>query len=196
MPRALTEQEKCLQCQKLLDKGKSVVLSQGIKKISVDEIAKAAGMAKGSFYQHFESKEQFLFKLIETMHRQIFAQVEQMLRSITDFQANARNFFMSLFNMPEMAFFIQNEQDISDLFFTAMPNQELQSFKQMEAGMFEKMLLLAGVDLGKANPGVVHNYVHILYLSMGSDLMMKDYLPETIDLILDSLLSYIFGGTE
>jgi AcrR family transcriptional regulator len=196
MPRALTEQEKCVQCQRLMDKGKAIVLSQGIKKVSVDEIAKAAGMSKGSFYQHFESKEQFLFKLIEHIYLQIFTQAEQILRSISDIQVNARSIFTSIFHVPEMAFFIQNEKEISELFFTVIPNHELQSFKQMEAGMFEKMLFLAGVNIEKVKPGVVHNYVHTLYLLMGSDLMIKDDLQKTVDLILDSLISYIIEGTR
>ncbi|MCL2721778.1 MAG: TetR/AcrR family transcriptional regulator, partial [Treponema sp.] len=70
MPRALTEQEKCRLCNRLLEKGKAIVLAQGIKKVSVDDIAKAAGMAKGSFYQHFESKEVFLYELINDIHKQ------------------------------------------------------------------------------------------------------------------------------
>ena len=196
MPRALTESEKCLQCQKLLDKGKAIVLSQGMKKISVDEIAKAAGISKGSFYQHFESKERFLLELTENIHRRIFTQVEEMLRDITDYKANARDFFMSLFSMPEMAFFIQNEQEICELFVTAIPNQELQSFKRMEEAMIKKVLLLMEVNIEKVIPGVVHNYVHIIYLLINNDLMMKDDLPKTVDLILDSLISYIFRFTE
>ena len=196
MPRALTEQEKCVQCQRLLEKGKTVAFTQGIKKISVDEITKAAGMAKGTFYQHFESKEQFLFKLVEYVHGQIFAQAEQMIRNEPDLQKNARSFFNSLFRMPEVAFFIQHEQAINEIFLVVVPKGELQTFKQMESAMFKQMLLLAGIDIHKVKPGVVHNYVHTLYLLMGSELMMKDDLTETFELIMDSLISYIYGGTQ
>lgn len=194
MPRALTEQEKCVQCQRLLEKGKSIVLSHGIKKISVDEITRAADMAKGTFYQHFETKEQFLFKLVEYIHGQIFAQVEQMIRSDPDLQKNVHGFFTNLFRMPEMAFFIQNEQEINELFLVIIPKGELQSFKQMEMALFEKMLILAGVNTKKVKPGVVHNYVHTLYLLMGSDLMIKEELPDTFECIMNGLISYIYGG--
>lgn len=193
MPRALTEQEKCRQCEKLLEKGKTVVFSQGIKKTSVDDITKAADMAKGLFYQHFDSKEQYLYALIERIHQQIFTQVEQMINSMEDMKSNIRGFLTNLFSMPEMRFSIQNEQDITALF-ENMPNHELQSAKQMEGEMFEKMLRLANIDTGKVKPGVVHNYIHTLYLMMGSDLMMEDNLSETVDLITDSLISYITGG--
>jgi AcrR family transcriptional regulator len=193
MPRALTEQEKCKQCQKLLDKGKPLVLTHGLRKISVDDVIKAADMAKGTFYQHFQSKEEYLYALIMELHKNIFTQVEKILVETNDIRANARGFFAQLFRIPEMAFFMQNEHDTTWLL-ESVPNAEIQSFKQLEVGLFEKMLCLAGVDTTKIKPGIVHNYIHALFLINGSDLMMKETLEETVDLITDSLIFYIFGG--
>jgi AcrR family transcriptional regulator len=193
MPRALTEQEKCKQCQTLLEKGKAVVFSHGIKKVSVDDIVKAAGMAKGTFYQHFETKEQYLSALIDNLHKQIFIKAEQLLNSFEDIKSNANAFFTGLFNMPEMLFFIQNESDITTLL-ELMPNQERISFKQMELVLFEKMLRLAGADTEKVKAGIVHNYVHTLFLISGSDLMIEENRKETVDMITANLITYIFGG--
>jgi len=192
MPRALTEQEKCRICQKVLEKGKAVVMSQGMRKTSVDDIARAAGIAKGSFYQHFETKEKFMYELVWHVHRQLFEQAEQMLLRGDDIQKNARTLLTHLFNMSEMTFFIRNSQEITELF-VSMSNQELQAGKQMEKLMFEKLLDMAEVNTEKVKPGVVHNYIHSMYLTMGSDLMIKDALSETFDQMMNSLISYIFG---
>ena len=200
MPRTLTEQEKCRICDRLLEKGKEIVMSQGIKRASVDDIAKAVGMAKGSFYLHFESKEKFLYALVEKIHRQVFTQAEQMIKDSFSNGANlresARTFLKNLFYMPEMAFFTKNERDIEEVFFGFMGDEEIRTFKQMEVELFEKMLKLAGADTARVKPGVVHNYIHTLYLMMSSDLMTADDLPETVELITDSLISYIFGGMQ
>ncbi len=198
MPRALTEKEKCAQCQKLLEKGKDVVLAYGIRKVSVDDVAKAAGLAKGTFYQHFASKEQYLYALIEKIHHETFSQAEKAVlvglsKNGGDMRANVRGFLQKLFYMPEMVFFLENESDINTLFET-VPNQELQSFKQIEEGLFEGILRLAGIDAQKVKPGVVHNYIHALFLVKGSPYMMEDDLQETLDLMMDGLFSYIFGG--
>jgi AcrR family transcriptional regulator len=196
MPRALTDKEKCRQCRNLLEKGKGVVLSQGMRKISVDDITRAAGVAKGTFYQHFASKEMFLYELVWDFHKHIFAQAEQMLVNSGDLQANARRVIAGLFLMPEMAFFIQNEHEITGIF-ESVPDQTLRSAKQMELAMFEKLLRAAGINTDIVKPGVVHNYIHTLFLLKGSDLMMEDALQETFDRILDNLMSYIFGvGAE
>ena len=200
MPRALTEKEKCAQCRRLLEKGKAAVISHGIRKVSVDDVAKAAGMAKGTFYQHFESKEKYLYALIEKIHHDTFEQAEQIIFSGASGEAsgkdaarkNASSFLKSLFTMPEIAFLIQNEQDIAALFET-VPNQERQSFKQMESDLFGGLLKLAGINTEKIKPGIVHNYIHALFLMMSSDLMTEGDLPETANLIADSLISYVFG---
>lgn len=192
MPRALTEQEKCRQCEKLLEKGKNIILTHGVKKVSVDEITKAAGMAKGSFYHHFETKEEYLFRLIWYIHEQLFTQAEQMINNQKDLQADTRSFLINLFNMPELAFFIKNHHDIDELV-ASMPG-EAESVNQKETDMFEKLLALAGIDTERVKPGVVNNYLHTLFIMMGSDLMVKKDLQETFDHMIDSLVSYIFGG--
>ena len=194
MPRALTEKEKCRQCEKLLVKGKDVVLTHGIKKVSVDEITKAAGMAKGLFYQHFETKEEYLIRLIRFIHEQFFTQAEQMVFNKNDLRADTRKFLINLFNMPELAFFIKYHHDINELI-TSIPGDAAVCETQKEVEMFEKLLVLAGIDTNKAKPGVVNNYIHALFIMMGSDLMVKEKLQETFDHMIDSLVSYIFGGT-
>lgn len=199
MPRALTEEEKHAQRERLLEKGKAVVFSHGMRKVSIDDIAGAAGLAKGTFYHHFESKEQYFYALMERLHRDAFAKARQLisgnLANRGDFRANVRAFLGQLFYWPEMAFFIQNEPDIEMLFGTT-PDGELHSFKQMETSLFEEILRVGGIDTRKAKPGVVHNMIHALFLIKSSEYMAEEAVQETVDLMLDSLITYIFGGAS
>lgn len=191
-PRALTEQEKCRQCEKLLEKGMAVVLSHGIKKVSVDDITKAAGMAKGSFYQHFESKEKYMLALIQEIHEKMYERVSGMIAVGRDIKTDIRGFLMNLYRMPEMIFFTQNHDEVMELF-DSVPESGLQSAKQMEEDMYRKLLTLAGIDTGRVKPGVVHNFLHMPCL-LESSCIIEDDVPETIDLMMDCLASYIFGG--
>lgn len=195
MPRALTEQEKCRLCQRLLDKGKDAIMAVGIKKVSVDDIARAAGMSKGSFYLHFESKERYLQELIIDMHRQMFVKAQQIIPTGDDFKAGAKDFLMRVLHMPEIVFFMQNEAEISE-FLINLPDTDFQTFKLMEQTMFENLLIMVGVDTEIVKPGVVHNYLHTLLLVMGSDLMSSDDLPETFERLTDDFMSYVFGGAS
>lgn len=49
----------------LLDKGMELLWSKGYNATSVNDIVKAAGIPKGSFYFYFENKEDFAIKTIE-----------------------------------------------------------------------------------------------------------------------------------
>ncbi|MCL2696882.1 MAG: TetR/AcrR family transcriptional regulator [Oscillospiraceae bacterium] len=191
-PRALTEQEKCRQCEKLLTKGMAVVMSQGVKKVSVDDIAKAAGIAKGSFYQHFESKEKYMYALVHEIHEQMYERVAGLIENKSDIMSDIRGFLKNLWTMPEMIFFTQNHDEIIDIF-NAMPDCRLQSAKQMEEEMYARLLRLAGIDTARVKPGVVHNFLHLPCL-LESNCMIEDDVPKTIELLMDALVSYIFGG--
>jgi len=202
MPRALSEQEKCRLCQRLLEKGKDLLFLHGVKKISVDDIVKAAGMAKGSFYHHFESKEKYLCQLIMELRARIFNDTRDFLlkdQSQTEDSMNkerTRDFLMYLFHLPQMKFFINNCNDINELFLAAESSLDTANNDHracyIDAGLFSELMELSGVNTKKIKSGVVHNYIHALYLMTECDLMIEDDLPQTFDLIMDSLIQYIF----
>lgn len=62
MPR-FSESEKEIIRQKLLAEGERLFAAYGIKKVSIDEIVRAAGIAKGSFYTFYASKEHLYMEI-------------------------------------------------------------------------------------------------------------------------------------
>jgi AcrR family transcriptional regulator len=67
MPRGFSEQEKEAIRRHLLDAGAAMLRTHSVSKISVEELARAAHISKGAFYQFFPSKESlFLMLFAET----------------------------------------------------------------------------------------------------------------------------------
>jgi len=64
MPK-FTDHEKETIYEALLTKGKELFTTYGLKKTSLDMIVDACGIAKGSFYKFFESKEELYFRILE-----------------------------------------------------------------------------------------------------------------------------------
>lgn len=64
MPKKFTEQEREWITHKLLTEGRRCFEVHGIKKTSVEELTKAAGIAQGSFYMFFGSKEELYFQIL------------------------------------------------------------------------------------------------------------------------------------
>jgi AcrR family transcriptional regulator len=57
MPRAFTEEERLRIRDSLIVAGRKCFLKYGMKKTTVDDLVRLAGVARGSFYQFFNSKE-------------------------------------------------------------------------------------------------------------------------------------------
>jgi AcrR family transcriptional regulator len=57
MPKGFSEQEKASISKALLDAGAAMLRTHSVSKISVEDLARAAHISKGAFYQFFPSKE-------------------------------------------------------------------------------------------------------------------------------------------
>jgi AcrR family transcriptional regulator len=64
MARAFSEEEKAHIQQRLVDLGRTLFLSQGLKKTSLADLTQPLGIAKSTFYLFFESKEDLYLALL------------------------------------------------------------------------------------------------------------------------------------
>ena len=65
MPRVFSEADRLAIRRTLIDQGKRAFLRYGIRKTNIDELAAAAGIAKGTFYNFFESKEDLCLAIFD-----------------------------------------------------------------------------------------------------------------------------------
>ena len=63
----------------LLKETRHCVVTLGMKKTSVDQLTKAVGIAKGSFYKFYESKEMLFFAVLEGIHTELYRVADQAL---------------------------------------------------------------------------------------------------------------------
>lgn len=64
-PKPFTTQEKEMVKTKLIDAAEKSLAAAGIRKTSVDELARAAGISKGAFYLFYASKELLFLDALE-----------------------------------------------------------------------------------------------------------------------------------
>ncbi|MER7131843.1 TetR/AcrR family transcriptional regulator [Streptosporangium saharense] len=75
MAIAFTVEEKARLTRVLLDAGEELFTTQGLKKTSLDELVTSAGIAKGSFYAFFDSKESLYLEVMLRRAPQVAARV-------------------------------------------------------------------------------------------------------------------------
>jgi len=87
MPKAFSEREKEVIRRQIIEKGRSLFETHGIRKTSVDDITRAVGISKGAFYLFFESKEELYLQILEQMEVEVRGSILEYLISPQD---NAR----------------------------------------------------------------------------------------------------------
>jgi TetR/AcrR family transcriptional repressor of nem operon len=80
--------------QKLLDAGAHMVLEQGYHALGIQSLLEKTGIPKGSFYHHFDSKQDFVLEIVEMymaeVHQALDACLEDETRPALD---RVRGFF-------------------------------------------------------------------------------------------------------
>ena len=71
MPKVYTDEEKKKIIEKLKKEANILMQEKGVKKTTVDELVKRAGIPKGTFYLFYPSKEMLLFDVSQDFHAQV-----------------------------------------------------------------------------------------------------------------------------
>jgi len=81
VPRAFSPDERSQIAQRLRDAGRQAFGRYGLRRVSVDDLARSAGISKGAFYLFFDSKEALLLDLLRCFEADFQRQVlDQVLR--------------------------------------------------------------------------------------------------------------------
>lgn len=80
MPR-FSENEKQRIHSKLLLEGERLFTTYGIKKVTIDELVEAVGIAKASFYTFYESKEYLYLDIVQNIQQKIFTELSTLLET-------------------------------------------------------------------------------------------------------------------
>lgn len=78
MPK-FSDNEKEIIKQKLFSEGERLFTTFGIKKVSIDELVQATGIAKGSFYSFYPSKEHLYMDIVGNQQKQMWREMDEFL---------------------------------------------------------------------------------------------------------------------
>ena len=191
MAIAFTQEQKDEIQEKLIEAGFELSTSIGFKKMTVATVAKSAGVAVGSFYIFFDSKENFVLALIKE------AEKEAELKMATVFEKDGTiplKKFLSVFRenfRPETNFLLKISLDdwvwlkshLTDTtyFNTSSDRQKIEYLLPRIKGVREDI-----------DPGVVVNFIKSIYaLYQNRETLFEESLETNVDLIFDSIYRYL-----
>ncbi len=83
MPKFSTQEKEHIE-EKLKKEGEKLFIAYGLKKVTVDDIVKVCSIAKGSFYNFYESKEHLYMEIISNCQKYMWNELDQHLENIKD----------------------------------------------------------------------------------------------------------------
>jgi AcrR family transcriptional regulator len=102
VPKAFTEPDRARIRAKLIAAGKRILNAAGIRLLVVDDVAREAGISKGSFYSFYPSREEFILSVFESWETEYRG---ALIREVTNGTGTPRErierFFLGAFEILE-----------------------------------------------------------------------------------------------
>jgi AcrR family transcriptional regulator len=201
MPKGFTEHEKELIRKRLLKEGYKQFSAYGLKKTSVEELAKAVKISKGAFYLFYESKESLFMDVAEwaeqRYRQEILAAIDlpgpsPRARLLAVF----KKAFALLKTIPILQFFTGSDYD---LLFRRIPAEKLQEHLASDRLFFEELVTRcqkAGIPI-RARPEEISSLLYPLVLAiLHEDDLVWDNFSGSIDLLLELVAAFCLGEVE
>jgi len=180
----------------LLRKGREYFIKYGFKKTSVDEIVKAVGIAKGSFYKFFDSKETLFMAIHEESEKNLQASMFHQLDSIDDPAEKLRTFFQNAFHLLETdpllrAVLTRDEFDSLSGFLASEKYREHYRNDIVFLEELMKKWQTEGV-IRKLDAAVASNMIAaVYYIVIQKENFEEQMYKKVIEMLIDSLVNYL-----
>lgn len=131
--RAFSEREKEYIKAQLIKAAEKLFAEQGFTKTSIAELARAAGIGKGTFYMFYSSKDELLWDLHNVMHTEWQGRFTKILEKLIDSPEEALSEFLhaafNIFNHP-LVLKLQQTGDFERVY-RALSHDELDEHSDM-----------------------------------------------------------------
>ncbi len=192
MARGFTDREKEIIRSELINAGRKLFGTYGLKKTSIEDLTKAVGIAQGSFYTFFDSKEDLYLEVMDSegeVIKEKFLKQEKSFERLT--RKNFKAFFKKVLNVVNTNPIIKQmflEEEV-DLLVRKIPPEKMKEYNKRFARDF-----LPLIEKWQRDGAVINNYrpeviVAVLQSMYYPILHKKDFedgiFEEMIELLAD-----------
>ena len=188
MPKTFTGKEKEIIRKTLIVKGRELFSKYGLKKTSITELTNGAGIAQGTFYNFFESKEELYFEILEQEEANSAKYLENIVITSSSARDSIKKIIKCTFDLFERNQFIRRifESKDYDLMLRKLPTKKLENHQKNDTlrvlntiiGMKQKDELI------DTPPEVIAGLLRgITILSFHQEEIGREIYPEVVDLL-------------
>ena len=191
MAKAFSDKEKELIKNKLIEKGKELFDRYGLRKTSIEDLTKAVGIALGSYYNFFQSKEELYFEIMEqeeTYMKSRLLSTHQMEENLTSQSLEA--FLTDAFGMIDESTFIKKLMNGEDyeLLLRKLPEERIAKHIETDSDILTPMITMwqkQGAVIDR-KPEVIGGLLRAVFtLSLHKKEIGEDIFQEVIELLIE-----------
>ena len=199
MPRGFTEREKSAIRESLISTGRELFTLHGLKKTSIDELARAAGISKGAFYIFYDSKEALLIEIIEQFEDAYFNRVLESIASVASAGRNEITHVIKrmIIDWQTDPMFKHLGRDEIELLLRKLPPEKIQAALRDDI-VFAEQMIAAWEQVGlrvACGPEMLASLLRALFfVTLHQEDFVQSVYPAMIDTLVELVAGYLTGG--
>ncbi|WP_404443011.1 TetR/AcrR family transcriptional regulator [Sutcliffiella horikoshii] len=196
MAKGFTDQERDAIQSKLMKNGRELFEKFGLKKTSMSQLTKSVGIAQGSFYLFFSSKEELYFSILEKEEGLLKEKILQQIES--PMTAGAfKNLLMLSVRMVEENSFIQQlfKQEEMEQLIRKLPSEKLQQHIKKDTNDLTPLIEIWQKEgsMVQESPEVISGaFRSMILLAMHKREIGEGVYDSTMELIAEGLANRLF----
>lgn len=142
MPKGFTPTEKQRIISLLRQEGERLFIQYGLKKVTIENLAQVAQIAKGSFYSFYRSKEELYMDILDLCQRQLYEELEQKL---TANRKTGKKLMLEMVqwlldHLEHFPLLLQIDQETIELLYRKLPPSVLEDHLKTDTMGIEKLM--------------------------------------------------------
>ncbi len=170
---------------------KDLIANEGIKNLTISKITQTAHIAKGSFYDYFESKEDLVFELTLQLMNEYNQSIEQKLKGA--FTIKEKLFIFASFFYDKKYSLLRKIYNEFIAIALTTPNQKMIEFQSSCFTLYQEWIseILSSIPNNKAIASYLISALKGIYISaiaLNKENRLKDELENFITLFLQKVI--------
>ena len=188
MPKIISDYERERTQDAIIQHTKQLIIAKkGIKSVTVDDIVRAVGLGKGSFYSYFRSKEECLYQVLATTVADVYNQIELIKKEALSTKEKAVKFVREVYLAEERVDYYFNTSDIEALFRKLPP--EYRGGEQEFIGDGLITGIMAALDMSRSQAEVLYTLLECIEFVANKDISQQAN-AEAINILVETFAEY------
>ncbi|WP_373482925.1 TetR/AcrR family transcriptional regulator [Acetobacterium sp.] len=193
MPKIYSNEKRQEIANQLMMVGLELIRRNGLKKMSIHELTKRVGIAQGTFYNFFNSKEMLVYALADSYQQSINDKLEEIIQAKAHLERNdLRELYACMFLKDEHNVYrFLTREDLQNLS-TRLPSDCLYEITDIKVAM-ERNLRYVREKKEPCDLDAVINWVQIMNLTVqNKDILVEAGIEKIILQLIENMLDELF----